>query len=118
MVVRAAKDMMDEKKCSKGAGFLGKGVIHLIADSRLIIGSQAPLAHMTDDADYQSRSGAHGWNPKALANCVFRAEGMLSEIVVNHDHRFTADAIVFIEEATLAQRNAHDVQVVRRYARR
>ena len=43
---------------------------------------------------------------------------MLGEILVDHNHRFTTDAIVFIEEATLAQRNAHHFQVVRRYARR
>src|SRR5580704_16927830 len=41
---------------------------------------------------------------------------MLSEIVVNHDHRFAIDEIVFIEEATLSQRNAHDFQIVWRYA--
>ena len=43
---------------------------------------------------------------------------MLGEIVVNHDHRFATDAIMFVEEAALAQRNAHHFQVVRRYARR
>src|SRR5437016_3357979 len=99
-------------------GHLGKGVVHLIAHSRLIIGSQPPLAHMANYAHHQSRSGAHGGNPDALANCVFAAEGMLGEILVDHDHRFTTDAIVFIEEATVAQRNAHHFQVVRRYTRR
>src|SRR5204863_161331 len=92
-------------------------VVHLIAHSRLIIGSQ-PLAHMANYAHHQSRSGAHGGNPDALADCVFAAEGMLGEILIDHDHRFTTDAIVFIEEATVAQWNAHHFQVVRRYARR
>ena len=99
-------------------GHLGKRVVHLIAHSRLIIGSQPPLAHMANYAHHQSRSGVHGGNPDALANCVFAAEGMLGEILVDHDHRFTTDAIVFIEEATVAQRNAHHFQIVRRYARR
>ena len=100
-------------------GHLGKGVVHLIAHSRLIIGSQAPMANMANYTHYQSRTGTtHGGNPDALANCVLAAEGMLGEIVVNHDHWFTTDAIVFIEEATVAERNAHHFQVVRRHARR
>src|SRR5437762_13958778 len=99
-------------------GYLGKGVVHLIAHSRLIVASQAPMANMADYAHYQSRAGTHGGDPDALANCVFPAESMLGEIVVNHDHRFATDAIMFIEEAALAERNAHHFQVVRRYARR
>src|SRR5438045_6276210 len=87
-------------------GHLGKGVVHLIAHSRLIVASQAPMANMADYAHYQSRAGTHGGDPDALANCVFPAESMLGEIVVNHDHRFATDAIMFIEEAALAERNA------------
>src|SRR6202023_3098534 len=99
-------------------GHLSKGVVHLIAHSRLIVGGQAPMANMANYAHYQNGAGTHGGNPDALANCVFRAESMLGEIVVNDDHRFATDTIVFIKETTLAQRNAHHFQVARRYAGR
>src|SRR6266850_6494544 len=99
-------------------GHLSKGVVHLIAHSRLIVAGQAPMANMANYAHYQNGAGTHGGNPDALADCVLRAEGMLGEIFVNHDHRFATDTIVFIEEATLAQRNAHHFQVVWRYAGR
>src|SRR5438045_6703818 len=99
-------------------GHLCKGVVHLIAHPRLTVASEAPMANMADNAHHQTRAGTHGGDPDALANCVFPAESMLREIVVNHDHWFATDAIMFIEEAALAQRNAHHFQVVRRYARR
>src|SRR5260370_11750514 len=89
-----------------------------MAQSRLIVAGQAQMANMAKYDHYQNGAGTHGGNPDALANCVFRAEGMLGQIVVNHDHRFATDTVVFIEEATLAQRNAHHSQVVRRYAGR
>src|SRR3984885_12129250 len=99
-------------------GHLGEGIIHLIAHSRLIVSGQAPMAYMANNADYQYRAGAECRNPDALADGVLRPEGMLGEIVVNDDYRFGIDAIVFVEEAALAQWNAHHFQIVRSHAGR
>src|ERR1700676_3223684 len=98
-------------------GHLSEGIIHLIAHTRLIITSKAPMANMANYAHHQNRA-AHGGNPNALANGVLCSKGMLGEIVVDHDHGFAADTIVFSEKATFAQRKAHDFQIIRRYAGR
>jgi len=73
IVVRTANDMIDEKKCNNGAGTWQRGSTFdraLAIDHR----RQPPLAHMANYAHHQSRSGAHGGNPDALANCVFAAK--------------------------------------------
>src|ERR1700688_64212 len=98
-------------------GYLSEGIIHLIANTRLIITGKAPMATMANYAHHQDRA-AHGGNPNALANCILCAKGMLGEIVVNDDHGFAADTIVLIEKANFAQRNVHNFQVIRRYAGR
>src|ERR1700681_1754366 len=98
-------------------GHLSEGIIHLIAHTRLIITSKAPMTNMANYAHHQNRA-AHGGNPNAIANGVLWAKGMLSEIVVNDNHGFAADTIVLSEKATFAQRKAHDFQIVRRHAGR
>src|ERR1700686_4516679 len=97
--------------------YLSKGIIHLVAHTRLIITSKAPMPNMANYAHHQNRA-AHGGNPNALANCVLCAKGMLSEIVLNDNPEVAADTIVLTEKATFAQRNAHNFQVIRRYAGR
>src|ERR1035438_3715390 len=99
-------------------GYLSKGVIHLISHSRLIVAGLAPMTHMANYAHHQNGADADGGNPNVLANYIPLAESVMGQIVVNHNHRLTVDAIVIIEEAAFAQRNAHHFEIVRRYARR
>ena len=112
--VRMVMDMTNEKKCNSGRA-PGKWVVHLVAYPRLIVACQPPVAHMADNTDDLDRSGAHGGNPDMLANHILSTESMPGEIFVDDYYRLTALLIVFIEEASRKQRDAHYLEIVGSY---
>ena len=67
---------------------------------------------MANYAHNPNGSVTHGRNPEIFADNTLFAEGMPRQVFIDDYHRLAPLAIVFIEETSLAQRNAHDFQVI------
>ncbi len=75
------------------------------------------MPHMTYYPHHPDGIGAHFWDPEALPDRLLSAEGVLRQNVINHYDELFANVIVVIEESALAQRDSHDLQIIRAYAR-
>src|SRR5215469_3977090 len=87
--------------------------VDLIAQSRLINAGETPIPDIDHDTSDSDRVGTHSLNPEGLPNGVDARESMLRQILVNHDGKFFSGAIFFIQEPAMAQRDAHDVEIIR-----
>src|SRR6185312_4615695 len=99
-------------------GHLRKRIIYLVAHTRLIVTRQTPVAHVANNTYNLDGSGAP-WtdrNPDMLANYILTAESVPGKVFVDDYYQFIALPIVLIEEAAFEHRDAHNFEVVGRYA--
>src|SRR5882724_1498137 len=100
----------------QGVRHLREGIVDLVADARLVVGCQTPMANVSYDSSDLHRISAQSGNPKTFANWIVFAESVPRQVFVDYDNQLTADAVIFVKEATGAQRNAHHGQEIGRYA--
>ena len=85
------------------------------AEKGLIVAGKSPMADMAYDAHHLARTDA--LDPEALPYRLLFSERVLCQNLVDYDDGLAVDPILVIEESALAQRDAHDAQIIRRHAR-
>src|SRR5579864_1795213 len=74
------------------------------------------MTNVSNHTSHTDGTLSHGLDRQTLANGVLVWECMLSQNLIDYDNRLSIQAIVVIEESALAQRNTHDLQIIRRHA--
>src|SRR5258706_7749755 len=94
---------------------LRKRIIELRAHFGLIIAGEPPMPDMTHHADHPYGIGTQT-DPEVLSYGLPSAESLLRHNVIDHRDGFIPHPVLVIEEPALEQRDAHDLQIIRRHA--